>query len=129
MCDGLLVITRLFVFSVQTVAPRGPGRGSDLVEEVVAAHGAVPLGSSHHEVLDVHHGGPARLHGDHVEALAGQVVTWHKRELLTLGEGGGVAAQRRREEQEVMEEQEQRRGGGGEHGRTDRKHTDTEFTQ
>lgn len=117
------------------MAPRGPGGGSDLVEEVVAAHGAVPLDSSHHEVLDVHNGGPARLHGDHVEALAGQIVTWHERELLTLGEGGGVAAQTRRKEQEVMEEEEeeeQRRGGGGEHRRTDRKeekHTDTEFTQ
>lgn len=103
------------------MSPCGPAGGSDLVEEVVAAHGAVPLDSSHHEGLDVHHGGPTRLHGDHVEALAGQVVTWHERELLTLGEGRGVAAQRWREEQEVMEEEEQRGGGGEEHGRTDRK--------
>lgn len=91
------------------------------------AHGAVPLDSAHHEVLDIHHAGTAGCHGDHVVALAGQVVTRHEWGLLALGKRGGVAGQGWWEEQEEEQEKTPRRGGGGrggggggvEHRRTD----------
>lgn len=64
------------------------------------AHSAVPLDSTDHEVLDVHHTRPTAFHGDHIEAFANQTVTRYKRDLLTLSEGAGLAGQRRREEEE-----------------------------
>lgn len=71
----------------------------DLVQEAVVAHRAVPLDSTDHEALDVHHTGAAGFQGDHVEAFANQTVTRYKRSLLTLGEGAGLTGQSCSEEQ------------------------------
>lgn len=71
------------------------------------AHSAVPLDSTDHEGLDVHHTGPAGFHCDHIEAFANQTVTRYKGSLLTLGEGAGLAGQR------CSEEEEEEEGHGG----------------
>lgn len=91
----------------------------DLVEEAVEAHGAVPLLAAHHVVLDVHYTGATGHHGDHVVALASQVVTGHERGLLALSEGRDVACQGGREKQE--EEQDTVPGTGVVHLRTEGK--------
>lgn len=81
----------------------------DLVQEVVVAHGAIPLDSTDHEVLDVHHASSAGFHGDDIEAFASQTVTRYKRSILTLSEGGGLTCQRRSEGQEDEDPGEHRR--------------------
>lgn len=81
----------------------------DLVQQVVVAHGAVPLDSTDHEVLDVHHASSAGSHGDDIEAFASQTVTRYKRNLLTLGEGAGLTCQRRSEGKEEEDPGEHRR--------------------
>lgn len=73
------------------------------------AHGAVPLDSTDHEVLDVHHASAAGFHGDDIEAFANQTVTRYKRNLLTLGEGAGLTCQRRSQGQEEEDPGEHRR--------------------
>lgn len=82
----------------------------DLVQEVVVAHGAVPLDSTHHEVLNVDHACARHLHPDHVETFAGQVVTRYKGSVLTLSERAGLTGQGGGEEEE---EEVQRAGQGG----------------
>lgn len=80
----------------------------DLVEEVVAAYGAVPLSSSDHEGLDVDHAGADRLQRHHIETFTDQIVTRDERSPLTLSEGAGLTSRRPREEEE---EEEERAGG------------------
>ncbi len=89
-----------------------PLSSCDLAEQVVVAQGAVPLDSSHHEVLDIDHTSSIGLQLHHIETFTNQVVTRYERGLLTLSEGANLTTQRPREEEE-----ERRKG---EHRRTER---------
>lgn len=86
------------------------------------AHGAVPLDSSHHEVLHVDHAGAARLQLHHVETLPSEVVTRDEWNPLALGEGAGVTGRGAREEKE-----EEEGSAGGEHRGTERREVKTKF--